>query len=60
MRPPSAWGQGLRGRHYPFEIERLRSYGGMHHMHLLNHPVVYEQLRDWLRGERRALPAAAA
>ena len=59
VRPSSAWGQGLGGRHYPFEIERLRTYGGMHHMHLLNHPAVYEQLRGWLSGDPRELPAAA-
>ncbi|MFN2616778.1 MAG: esterase/lipase family protein [Thermoleophilaceae bacterium] len=58
VRLPSAWGQGLGGERYPFELDRLRSYGGMHHMHLLNHPAVYEQLRDWLQGPRRDLPAA--
>jgi triacylglycerol esterase/lipase EstA (alpha/beta hydrolase family) len=60
VRLPSAWGQGLAGRHYPFEIERLRSFGGLHHLQLLNHPAVYEQLRDWLRGQARELPTAAA
>jgi pimeloyl-ACP methyl ester carboxylesterase len=60
VRLPSAWGQGLGGRRYPFEIDRLRSYGGMNHLQLLNHPAVYEQLRDWLGGEPRELPAAAS
>jgi hypothetical protein len=60
VRPASAWGQGLEGRHYPFEIERLRSYGSMHHLHLLNHPAVYEQLRAWLSREPGELPAAVA
>jgi hypothetical protein len=38
VRFPSAAGAGGDGRHL----------GGLTHFHLLNHPAVYEQLRDWL------------
>jgi hypothetical protein len=58
---PSASGQGRR-RRIPFELENGRHLGGAHHLALLNHPAVYEQLREWLRRPpkpRRELPAAA-
>ncbi len=49
----SASGQGRR-RRIPFEVENGRHVGGIHHLALLNHPEVYEQLEGWLK-----LPAAA-
>jgi pimeloyl-ACP methyl ester carboxylesterase len=47
VRYPSASGRG-RGREIPFEIDNGAHIGGLHHLSLLNHPAVYEQLRRWL------------
>jgi hypothetical protein len=53
---PSACGNGRR-RRIPFEIDKGVHVGGLHHLQLLNHPAVYEQLRAWL--EPRELAAVA-
>jgi pimeloyl-ACP methyl ester carboxylesterase len=45
---PSASGRG-RTRRIPFRDEHGLHVGGAHHLALLNHPEVYERLRDWLR-----------
>jgi pimeloyl-ACP methyl ester carboxylesterase len=37
-----------RTRHIPFEAEHGLLLGGTHHIALLNHPAVYDRLRDWL------------
>jgi pimeloyl-ACP methyl ester carboxylesterase len=37
-----------RSRRIPFEAEHGMVVGGTHHIALLNHPTVYERLRDWL------------
>ncbi|MBO9534017.1 MAG: hypothetical protein J7513_13685 [Solirubrobacteraceae bacterium] len=47
VREPSASGAG-RGRHLPFELENGRSFHGLTHFDLLDHPAVYEQLVAWL------------
>jgi pimeloyl-ACP methyl ester carboxylesterase len=44
---PSASGRG-RTRRVPFADEHGLTLGGTHHLALLNHPAVYEQLRVWL------------
>ncbi len=44
---PSACGRG-RTRRLAFRAEDGLHVGGAHHLALLNHPVVYEKLRDWL------------
>ena len=44
---PSASGRS-RTRRMPFEAEHGMHLGGTHHLALLNHPAVYERLRDWL------------
>ena len=44
---PSASGRG-RTRRIPFEEEYGLHVGGASHFALLNHPEVYEQLREWL------------
>jgi pimeloyl-ACP methyl ester carboxylesterase len=44
---PSASGSGRR-RRIPFESENGRHLGGAHHLELLNHPAVYDQIRTWL------------
>ena len=45
----SASGRG-RTRRIPFDEELGLHVGGAHHLALLNHPVVYERLREWLAG----------
>jgi pimeloyl-ACP methyl ester carboxylesterase len=47
--PASASGRG-RTRRIPFRREDGLHVGGAHHLALLNHPAVYEQLRSWLTG----------
>jgi pimeloyl-ACP methyl ester carboxylesterase len=36
------------GRNIALAQADLRHFGGVNHIELLNHPLVYEQLRDWL------------
>jgi pimeloyl-ACP methyl ester carboxylesterase len=43
----SASGAG-RKRRIPFRAENGRHIGRVDHLRLLNHPVVYAQIRDWL------------
>ncbi|MGH2796771.1 MAG: alpha/beta fold hydrolase [Thermoleophilaceae bacterium] len=45
---PSASGRS-RTRRIPFEEEYGMQIGGTHHLALLNHPLVYERMRDWLQ-----------
>ena len=47
VRPKSAAGQG-RSRRIPFDTEHGLTLSGVHHFDLLNHPLVYAKLRDWL------------
>lgn len=44
---PSASGQTKR-RRLSFEVDNGKHVGGLHHMDLLNHPLVYEHVRTWL------------
>ena len=44
---PSASGRS-RTRRIPFDAEYGLTFGPAHHIALLNHPRVYEQLRTWL------------
>jgi pimeloyl-ACP methyl ester carboxylesterase len=44
---PSASGAG-RNRRIPFEVHNGRHLGGVHHLQLLNHPDVYEQIKNWI------------
>jgi len=55
---PSASGRG-RTRRIPFRDEHGHHQGGAHHFMLLNHPEVYERLRDWLAAAPGALAAPA-
>ena len=58
--PPSAAGRG-RSRRIPFREEDGLHVGGAHHLRLLNHPVVYPQLRAWLaRGRDPACPPVSS
>jgi pimeloyl-ACP methyl ester carboxylesterase len=54
----SAWGRG-RDERLTFPIDHYWHVGPAHHMSLLNHPAVYEQVRKWL-SERRALQPVPA
>ena len=44
---PSATGRG-RTRRIPFQVEHGHHVSPAHHLALLNHPEVYERLREWL------------
>lgn len=47
VREASAFGRG-RLRRIQFPIENGRHFGAMHHLELLNHPDLYDQMRRWL------------
>lgn len=47
VRPHSASGRG-RSRRIPFEEEQGLTLTGLNHLDLLNHPLIYAKLRDWL------------
>jgi pimeloyl-ACP methyl ester carboxylesterase len=55
---PSASGRS-RSRRIPFEAEYGMHLGSAHHLALLNHPVVYDRLREWLSVSPGARAAAA-
>jgi hypothetical protein len=54
VRSQSAAGRG-RSRRIPFDAKHGLTLTGLNHFDLLNHPLVYAKLRDWL-----APPGAAA
>jgi hypothetical protein len=54
----SAWGQERRGERMRFPVDNYRHVGGATHFDLLNHPAIYDLIRDWL-AKRPALPAPA-
>jgi pimeloyl-ACP methyl ester carboxylesterase len=47
VRSHSATGRG-RSRRIPFDAEHGLTLTGLNHLDLLNHPLVYAKLRDWL------------
>jgi pimeloyl-ACP methyl ester carboxylesterase len=47
---PSASGRS-RIRRIPFRAEHGMHVGGAHHLALLNHPAVYERIREWLAAQ---------
>jgi len=47
VRSQSAAGRG-RSRRIPFDAEHGMTLSGLNHLDLLNHPLVYAKLRDWL------------
>ena len=55
---PSAAGRS-RTRRIPFEAEYGMCIGRTHHIALLNHPLVYDQLREWLATPSARLAALA-
>jgi pimeloyl-ACP methyl ester carboxylesterase len=59
VRFPSAAGRARQpARHVPFRSEHGFHLGGTTHLRLLNHPVVYEQIRRWLAPSGPALLSA--
>ncbi|MFL5896029.1 MAG: lipase family alpha/beta hydrolase [Thermoleophilaceae bacterium] len=48
-----------RTRRIAFDEDYGFHVGGAHHFALLNHPAVYDKLRDWLDSRPRELPAPA-
>jgi pimeloyl-ACP methyl ester carboxylesterase len=54
---PSASGSGPR-RQLAFDIDRGRHLGGLHHFDLLNHPRVWEVVREWLGDSAPADPSS--
>jgi pimeloyl-ACP methyl ester carboxylesterase len=55
VRYPSASGSGRR-RRIPFAVDNGMHLGGAHHLQLLNHPAVYDQLVSWLAGRGAGVP----
>jgi len=55
VQPASARGRSRDGRHIPFRAEHRRHFEGLHHFTLLNHPPVYEAMREWLDPTPRAV-----
>jgi pimeloyl-ACP methyl ester carboxylesterase len=52
VRPPSAAGHHSKpAKRIPFHFGRI--FPGMHHLHVLNHPDVYEQIRALCARQRR-------
>jgi pimeloyl-ACP methyl ester carboxylesterase len=47
VRPASAAGRG-RFRQIPFDAAHGLTLTGLHHFDLLNHPSIYQKLREWL------------
>jgi hypothetical protein len=41
-----------------FEVDKGKHVGGLNHMDLLNHPLVYEHIRTWLEISPRDLEDA--
>jgi len=54
VRPTSAAGRG-RSRQVPFDAAHGLTLTGLHHFDLLNHPLIYEKLLEWLE-QSSALP----
>jgi pimeloyl-ACP methyl ester carboxylesterase len=58
VRMPSASGRGTgKGRRIPFEVDHGYELSGLTHFDLLNHPAVYQQIRQWCVGPPNALRA---
>ena len=63
VQPRSAVGDTGDDARLAYPPDHVHRVGGLHHLDLLNHPLVYEQIRSWLverpEGARPAAPAAA-
>lgn len=60
VRTPSAWAGGLHGEHTEFLIDSSHSIGPANHFTLLNHPDVYDKIREQLGARAPALLTASA
>jgi len=49
VRQPSAWADRQHAIRERFDLDRSRALGPLTHFDLLNHPEVYEHMREWLR-----------
>ena len=62
--PRSALGDTGNDDRLAFEPDHVHRLGGLNHLDLLNHPLVYERIRDWLvdrpEGPRPDAPADGA
>jgi hypothetical protein len=52
VRPNSALGETGDETRLAFADDDVHHVAGVHHLDLLNHPAVYEQLRSWLSRTR--------
>jgi pimeloyl-ACP methyl ester carboxylesterase len=58
--PASAWSHDGHGERMRFPVDRYSHIGGAHHLGLLNHPAIYDQIRRWITtGRELAAPVAA-
>ena len=48
MPPRSATGDTGDDDRLAFPPDHVHRIGGLHHLDLLNHPLVYERIRGWL------------
>jgi hypothetical protein len=56
----SAWSHGKRGEQMRFPVDQYRHVGGINHFDLLNHPAIYNQIKQWISAGRPGeLPTAA-
>ncbi|MGH2993562.1 MAG: esterase/lipase family protein [Solirubrobacterales bacterium] len=51
VRRPSAWAGRQHAIRDRFDLDRSRSLGPLTHFDLLNHPEVYDHMRDWLEAK---------
>jgi hypothetical protein len=60
VQPRSAVGDSGDDERLVFPPDHVHRIGGLHHLDLLNHPLVYERIRGWLidrpEGPRPAAP----
>jgi hypothetical protein len=52
VRPHSAQGHSLDAHHLPLPAGHIHQLPGLHHLDLLNHPAVYQQIYHWLDSRR--------
>jgi pimeloyl-ACP methyl ester carboxylesterase len=48
VQPRSASGDSGDNDRLAFPPDHVHRIGGLHHLDLLNHPLIYERMRDWL------------
>jgi hypothetical protein len=48
VQPRSASGDTGDDDRLSFPPDHVHRIGGLHHLDLLNHPLIYQRIRDWL------------